>query len=66
MEEGQKYMQKLKIDFKVEKGVLEPRKSVGKCGGVASNVKRTWGCSWIEGVPFNGPKHSRTAMVNSN
>lgn len=38
-------MQKLKVDFKVEKGVLEPGKSVGKCGGMASNVKRTWGAA---------------------
>lgn len=59
-------MQKLKNDFKVEKRVLEPGKSVGKCGGVASNVKRTLGCSWIEGVLFNEPKHSRTAMIDNN
>lgn len=38
-------MQKLKIDFKVEKGVLEPGKNVGKCGGVTSSVKRTWGAA---------------------
>lgn len=65
MKEGQTCIQNI-LDFKVEnKEALEPGKSIEK-ERVASNVKRTQGCSWVEGVPFNGPEHSRTAMVDSN